>query len=86
MTQLSRDTQTATAAYIKGMLTELRAMGQAIEGDFLVYLIEMAMVEASDIATAKQIQGREYHKVMLKPSTPSAEELAALYMAGKLES
>ena len=46
--------QLETIGFIESMLSDLRQMGQSIDARFLVYLIELAMIEASDIKTGKQ--------------------------------
>ncbi len=72
----------ATASYIQGMLAELRSMSRSIECGFLVYLIEMAHIEASDIVAGKTSQVR--HKTPVEPEAGrlSADEIANLYFTG----
>lgn len=82
MASKSGHTRAATATYISEMLKELRTMGQQIDADFLVYLIEMASIEASDVARGKETGGRVVTAVVEKAPTPSADELAELFMAG----
>ena len=47
------NTVIATASYIEHMLGDLREMSLRADATFLSYLIEMAMIEASDIASGK---------------------------------
>jgi len=85
MASKSGDTIGATAHYIETMLMELRTMSQGINTDMLTYLLEMAMVEASDVASGKISAGRTETKVITKAGKPDAEELAALFMGGSLK-
>ncbi len=85
MATKSGGTQAATASYIENMLIELRTMGQQIECDFLVYLLEMSAMEASAIAKGVGSTGRTQSRVVEKPKTVSADELATLFMAGELD-
>lgn len=85
MASQSGDTTCATAHYIETMLMEMRTMSQAHKCDMLTYLLEMAMIEASDIASGKTSMGRQEAPVLEKPSKPNAEELAALFMSGALK-
>ena len=78
-------TRAATAHYIEGMLIELRTIGQNIDSDFLVYLLEMAAIEASDIASGKGTGARQETIVVDKRKTVGADELASLFMAGELD-
>ena len=79
------DTRGATAAYMESTLAELRTMSQQIESDFLVYLLEMAMIEASEISAGKVSTGRSASPVVQRKARPSADQLAELFMAGELE-
>lgn len=72
-----RNTQ-QPASYIRDMLLELRQMAQSIDKPTLAYLIEMAMIEASDLA-----EGRD--TTPAPASRISADELAHRYMTGELE-
>lgn len=86
MTTLSGERQIATASYIADLLTELRTMGQQINADFLVYLIEMAIHEAESVKNGCMSPGRKSTPIQNMPKSLSAEQLASLYMTGKLES
>jgi hypothetical protein len=46
--------RTETLDFIQGMLGQLRTMAQGERYDVLAYLIEMAYVEASDIARGER--------------------------------
>ncbi len=85
MASKSGDTVCATAHYIESMLMELRTMSQSNNCDMLTYLLEMAMIEASDIASGKTSVGRREILVTEEVSKPNAEELAALFMSGDLK-
>ena len=50
----------------------------------LTYLLEMAVIEASDITSGKMSVGRSETHLLVKVSKPCAEELAALFMSGEL--
>lgn len=76
------ETNCATADYIYEMLKELRTMSQKIDEDFLVYLLEMASMEASDIANGQGTRARQASYIIEKPKTPSADELAKLFLEG----
>ncbi len=78
-------TRIASAGYIENMLVELRTIGQNYDLDFLVYLLEMATIEASDIANGKGTAPRIETKVFKKPQPIGAEEMASLFMAGELD-
>jgi len=78
-------TRASCASYIENMLIELRTMGQKNDCDFLVYLLEMATIEASDIASGKGTAPRKETRVIEKPEPIGAEELASLFMAGELD-
>ena len=49
MAQPSTGRHTETLDYIQSMLRQLRGMAEAERSDMLVYLIEMACIEAADI-------------------------------------
>ncbi len=85
MASLSPNSRAATASYIETMLSELRSMSQGMDADFLGYLIEMAMIEASDIASGKTSTGRVHTQVVEKITHPDAEQLASLYLSGALK-
>ncbi len=68
----------ATAAYVETMLAELRSMSQTLNADFLAYLIEMAMVEASEVAKGKP-------EPIDAMDSDNSVEMARLYMVGELE-
>lgn len=76
----------ATASYIEDLLTELRTMGQNINADFLVYLIEMAIHEANTIKKGSMTPGRARTPINQMQKSLSAEQLASLYMTGKIDS
>ena len=78
-------TRIASAGYIENMLVELRTIGQQNELDFLVYLLEMATIEASDIANGKGTAPRKETKVFKKPQPIGPDELASMFMAGELD-
>lgn len=67
-----------SAAFIRDMLMELRVMSQSINQPMLAYLIEMAMIEASDLADGRATTPQPASRV-------SAEELARRYMTGELD-
>jgi hypothetical protein len=50
----ARDAPSETLDYLEGMLAELRALAQAERLDMLAYLIDMAHVEAADIARGQR--------------------------------
>lgn len=85
MAAVDENKRVETAQFIKSMLIELRTMGQASQCDMLVYLLEMAMMEAADIAAGKGSQGRRHTPASGKPVAPTARQLAALYMTGQLD-
>ncbi|MEM8750116.1 MAG: hypothetical protein AAGF28_07430 [Pseudomonadota bacterium] len=73
------------AAYTEAMLSELRTLSSSNNCDFLSYLIEMAMIEASDIASGRKTPGRVETLVpdrSRNPSKLSAEQMASLFMSG----
>ena len=82
MATKSGQTRTATALYMEEMLRELRTMGQQMDCDFLVYLLEMAAMEASDIANGAGSKSRQASYVVDKPQTLSAEELSQKFFEG----
>lgn len=85
MASISGDTRCATASYIESMLAEMRTLSQNVDSDFLTYLLEMAMIEASDIASGKMSQPRRSTRVAEKPRAMDSEEIAALFMSGALK-
>ena len=85
MTSVSPEKRTATAAYIKSMLVELRTMGEAIQCDTLVYLLEMAVLEANDIEKGVISIGRSETSIASSNAAPSAKQLATLYISGQLQ-
>ncbi len=85
MASQSGDTTCATAHYIETMLMEMRTMSMSNNCDMLTYLLEMAMIEASDIAAGKISAGRQETRVLEKSTKPNAEDLAALFMSGALK-
>jgi hypothetical protein len=50
MQEAGRNKRTETLDYMQSMLGQLRTMAEAERYDMLAYLIEMAYVEAGDIA------------------------------------
>lgn len=52
--QLAGKTHSETLDYIRSMLGQLRIMAEAEHCDMLAYLIEMAVIEASDIARGER--------------------------------
>lgn len=50
----SNSQRTETLDYVQGMLRQLRTMAEAERCDMLAYLIEMAYLEASDIARGER--------------------------------
>ncbi len=81
MTNVSNERRTATASYIEGMLIELRTMGQQVNADFLVYLLEMAIIEADDIKRGQMTAGRKRNTVDGSIQSITAQEMAELFMA-----
>jgi len=49
MTDMSGGRRAATASYIAEMLGQLKKMGNEIDSQFLVYLLQMAQDEAIDV-------------------------------------
>ncbi|EFL90188.1 hypothetical protein [Ahrensia sp. R2A130] len=74
----------ATGEYVRQMLTELRMIANAKDLDFLTYLIEMALLEANDIAEGRMTPPRRETVVPEVSDTPQAVELAKMFMRGEL--
>ena len=53
MTSEINASQTSTFAYIEHMLIELRQMSEKQDAPVLAYLIEMAIIEAKDMADGR---------------------------------
>jgi hypothetical protein len=70
MREAGRKRRTEKLDYMQAMLGELRTMAQAERYDMLAYLIEMAYLEASDIARGD-------------PSTPGATTPGATPGSGR---
>jgi hypothetical protein len=54
MREAGENSRSERLDYIRSMLEQLRAMAEAERYDMLAYLIEMAYVEASDIARGER--------------------------------
>lgn len=74
---VSVNTEDQFATYAVSMLGELQNMSTARNFDFLAYLIEMAMIEASEIS-AKRSGNTGVHSTDFR-----AEKLAKSYMNGQ---
>jgi len=75
----------ATAAYMADMLSELRAMGQKEDWAMLVYLLEMAIVEAHAINNNGAGNfPRDEQETVLVPDA-RAQMLAERFLAGELD-
>lgn len=57
MTESTDASRSETLNYIDAMLIELRKMGQSIDEVFLVYLLELALIEVSDLAASSRSNG-----------------------------
>ena len=57
MTDSTGASRSETLTYIDSMLIELRKMGQSIDEVLLVYLIELAMIEVSDLGASSRANG-----------------------------
>ncbi|MEM1038288.1 MAG: hypothetical protein AAGI12_02315 [Pseudomonadota bacterium] len=79
------DRTSATAAYMADMLSELRAMGQKEGWSMLVYLLEMAIVEAHAINNngAGRFPKDEQETVLVPDAR--AQMLAERFLAGELD-
>jgi len=84
MASISQHRRVMIAKYVVEMLAELRSMGKQINADVLVYLLEMAMIEASAVAkeAAPGIDAQKLDETVVG-ETP-AEKLAQLHLAGKV--
>ncbi|MEM9677220.1 MAG: hypothetical protein AAF890_04105 [Pseudomonadota bacterium] len=83
--QTNTDRSAATAAYMADMLSELRAMGQREDWPMLVYLLEMAIVEAHAINNngAGSFPKDEQETVLVPDAR--AQMLAERFLAGELD-
>ena len=71
-------TQAQVADYVQCMLMELRSMCRARRMGFLTHLIEMAMIEAADIASgALPGQVAMNENMSNRPRSLSPDEIAA---------
>jgi len=81
MATSSATTPASSAAYIEHMVGELRLMSIKMDATFLSYLLEMAMIEASDIASGKVVILPESDDV----NDMDPEELARRYFSNELD-
>lgn len=63
------------ADYMQTMVLQLRDMAQAADMDFMCYLLEMAAIEASDVAGGKVPARMPALDPTAPPRTPSPEEI-----------
>lgn len=76
MTLACEHRQAQTADYIQTMLLELRALAQRADLDFLTYALEIALIEASDLAAGKAPERMPaLGPKTQRPRTPSPEEI-----------
>lgn len=76
--------QIETADYIQSMLLELRAMSRRADLDFLTYALEIALIEASDLAAGKEPKRMPtLGPGTQQPRTPSAEEIVRQVLSVK---
>jgi len=69
----------ATASYIEDMLGELAMLVENMKCDFLVFLLEMAKLEAANVKNDNPTPGRKPRKNE-KGKSMNAEELAAIFV------
>ncbi len=60
-----------TASYMEEMLVELRTISKDMEADFLTYLLNMALIEASDLASLEADQERFAHEAARQAQEPA---------------
>ena len=80
MAQVNAPTPGATASYIEHMLEELRVLSNKINAPFLSYLLEMAIMEAHELAEGRVIPADGEMHTSVTP-----EELARKYLADELD-
>ena len=80
MSEGHEENQAATASYIEDMLTEMVRIGRNINCDFLVFLLEMARLEAVNIQRNGPTPGRQPNLADDSSSDLNAEQLVALFM------
>ena len=78
MTKSSGGRRTATASYIEDMLGELADLARNIDGGLLVFLIEMAKIEATSVRQGHGV-GRMPGKKSREDEPLTAEQLAAMF-------
>ena len=76
---------TATLLYISEMVQELRAMAVAEKRDFLVYLLEMAHIEASNSSKGLADTPRISSVNSQQKAKLAAQRLAELYLADEYD-
>ncbi|MEP1207950.1 MAG: hypothetical protein ABJM29_18690 [Rhizobiaceae bacterium] len=79
MNEGAAERRAATASYMEDMLGELAQLGRHMKCDFLVFLLEMAQLEAGNVKDNNPTPGRQRDSLDAEDAM-TAEELAAIFV------